>query len=159
MVVTIRLKKNSFILRFTLLFAITYPLVIFFEIRPYEDLLAKIVSVLLSIFTLNHEVFGNIIYVGETAFSVDPSCTGFVSVVLLLSMVLSVGIVNRKQQFRVFLLGSAFLLSWNVLRVFLLVIAGPLMDLAHFSLWMVSGLFIFVFWYSGIVKKLKIKLV
>jgi exosortase/archaeosortase family protein len=158
-VVSIRLKKTSFLLRFSLLFALAYPLVVLIELRPYEDLVTRLVSALLSLTSFSHDVSGNIIYVGETAFSVDPSCTGFVSVVLLLAMVLSVGIINKKQQVRVFLIGSLFLLSWNVLRVFLLVIAGPFMDIAHLTLWMISGLFISVIWYKEIIQKLKIKLV
>lgn len=151
-------KKTSFILRFTLLFAVTYPLVVFLEIRPYEEVVANIVSVLLSVLSVNHQVLENNILMGGTAFSVDPSCTGFVSVALLLAVVLSPGIINSRQQARVFLSGSFFLLAWNIMRVFLLVIAGPLMELLHFTLWMISGTFIIWLWYTEIVKKCGIPL-
>lgn len=153
------LKKNNkelafFILKFFLIFFIIEFIVLNINIYFFNSFLAFINGSYLGLF-----VQGNVILLNNTKFVIDNSCTGLVSVAMLVGLTLPLKVLLKKKLNFLFF-GALLLLVINFFRIFFLLILARIgfdADLIHTLTWFVMSGIVIAMWYFFIKIILKAK--
>jgi exosortase/archaeosortase family protein len=147
-------KLLIFLLKFFTIFFVLEIILLNLKINFYNSFLAFITSAYLGF--LNE---GNKIFLNNTVFVVDNSCTGLVSIIMLASLIFSIkGNLFKKTKFFVF--GVLVLLLINIFRIMLVLLVASVgfdADLIHTLTWFIMSGIVLGLWYYFITKILLIK--
>jgi exosortase/archaeosortase family protein len=147
-------KLLIFLSKFFMIFFVLEIILLNLKIDFYNSFLAFVTSAYLGF--LNE---GNKIFLYGAVFVVDNSCTGFVSIIMLASLIFSIkGNLFKKTKF--FIFGALVLLLINIFRIMLVLLGANIgfnSNLIHTLTWFIMSGIVLGLWYYFITKILLIK--
>jgi hypothetical protein len=135
------------IAKFLVFFFTPFFLIHFIDFSFLTSFLASVEGHLLSLAGFNTVVSSSLVIINSTPFLITVDCTGLVLIILLLALFLSTEVGNFSQ----FLLFSAFLFIFNIVRLLLTLEIGGVyglnaMESTHVFLWFVDSGVVFMIW-------------
>lgn len=133
--------------KFLTFFFIPFFLIHVVDFSLLTSFLANLEGFLLSLAGFNTIVSGSLMIVNSTPFLITVDCTGLVLIILLFALFLSTKVGNALY----FILFSALLLVFNVVRLLLTLEVGGVfglnaMESTHVFLWFVDSGVVFLIW-------------
>ncbi len=151
------MKLLLFLIKFIIIFSILGFILSIIDLSFLNNFIAFVSSSFLGL-----NFFENTVFVGTQTFVVTNYCTGFMSAIILASIIFALRRPNLFKKFKIFLFGALLLLVINVPRVMLVLLfarawIGIDIELIHSITWFVMSAIILVIWYyvSRIVSKEK----
>lgn len=137
-----------FLAKFFGLFLIFELLINLADLSILTNLLAMIVGTF-----FNLPYLGNTIFVDSTQYIVSNSCTGLVSLAILIAITLPLKEMALKKRLGIILIGAFLLLTLNIPRIGLVIYSSLLgfnAEMVHELTWFFMSAVILVIWYYGI---------
>ncbi len=154
----IKLNKNvMFLIKFLALFLLFYFLIYNLPIIPLQNFIASQLANFLSLQHSSHYIFIN-----NHNFSIEPDCTGLISLSMLASLLLALKKPSLKRKLLLFILSIFLIFPFNFLRLVLVLSIAKLSFqyslITHTISWFFMAIFVLSIWYFIIERVYKIKI-
>lgn len=146
------IKNNKkiivFLAKFFAIFIILETLINLIDLSLLTNLLASVIAPL-----FNLPYLKNVIFTDSSHFVISNSCTGLVSLAILIAITLPLKAMELKKRIGIIVIGAIFLLLLNIPRIALVILAsmnGFNAELVHELTWFLMSVLILIIWYYGI---------
>jgi exosortase/archaeosortase family protein len=148
-------KKIIFLIKFFTIYTILQTIILTANITPLQNTIATIAGNSTNLATEN-----NTIHFKTNKFNVTPNCTGLLSASILTAIIFSLKKPPLKQKIIIATTGTLILLTANMIRVIIVVLAGIHYNTAHTThtiTWFLMTAIIIGTWYHFTKKITKTK--
>lgn len=140
-------KATFFLLKFFVIYGVLQALVLAAPIMPLNEAIASLEAGLLGL-----ESDSSIILLEDMALEINASCTGFVGISVLASIIFSLKRPKIKKKAGMLATGAVVLFPLNLLRVYLVVASAKFLSVGeveavHVSTWFGTSAAILLLWY------------
>ena len=150
-------KNIVFLLKFSIIFLILTALIELIDLSIVQNFIAQITANFSRLNAIGINVFAK-----DGVFAITKLCTGFLSIAILASIILSLNKPELKKKFLIFFAGGIALFLLNIIRVIFVLVIGKnfgvkAAELFHIISWFSTALLIIIAWYFFTKKITKIK--
>lgn len=137
-----------FLVKFFLIFIILEILINLIDLSLITNPLTMIIA---NFFNLSY--YNNMLFANSSSFIISNSCTGLVSLAILIAITLPLKKLELKKKIQIILVGAVLLLILNIPRVGLVIYSSILgfdAEIVHELTWFFMSAVILLVWYFGI---------
>ncbi|MBU0662223.1 exosortase/archaeosortase family protein [Candidatus Micrarchaeota archaeon] len=140
-------RALGFVLKFFAIFLVLEAGLFSFGAAPLEEWIAGFEAQALGL-----ESAGNVVIAGGNEFTINESCTGLVSGIILASIVFALRRPALREKLKIFTAGFVFLFPLNLLRVYFVLLSAQwrgaeTAEFVHIASWFMGAGFVLLFWY------------